>query len=503
MSDHGENWWTARDPEDIYEDDGTSGTSAPSSTTELDDLYAELEDLQAQQPSRQYTVLTGSQITDSTFWQTYGEALNPGGALGEDADLASIYASMPVAIGYYTDPNDPNSLVIEKPSSTAYRQYQLANMQAPELEDLTQTEGYQSLQDLLASLGQDQSGNAQGFLDQLVGGDYSSIMQNLQGATQPVQNEEGKWDPFANMAGLGPEEKAQYEQWMQQQVDGWILQRQEALDAIAPYSSIQAFNQMDEISSQIADFATSSRLKYMEMDQAQKKLQYETMKQSYDSMLSAGMQGTEIFYNQLNQNRMVALQTGLGMIDAVARQNTQELDKIGLEADLLYKSIMTDLGVESQMLDNASTYYDMAMSQWLEEYSKLLDKINIKIGIEGTQGGTVICTELHRQGLMSDELYAADASYGWLMERVNPEIVRGYRLWATEFVRLMRHSKLFTRLVALLAIPWAREMSYRMGQYKHGNMLGKLLFCIGTPICRWLGRRYERTNRQAYHWCYR
>ena len=492
---YGDNQWTAAD-----QDQTTTTTTTPGGQqSDYDSLVADLENLKNQYPDRQYTTLTGAEIAGAQwedpnfdFWATYGEQLNPGGAM---EDPSSAYAGMPIAIGYY---DEAGNLHIEQVSSTAYQQYELANLQQPELQDLTQTEGYQGLQELLASLGDDQSGALQTFLNQMMGGDYQSYMSNLYNATNVQQDAQGKWDPFANMAGMGEEQKQAYEQWMEQQTQGWILQKQEAVDALAPYSSIAAFNQMDEITNQIQDFTTKARLDYITMDQAQKQLQYETMRQSQETMMGAGMQGTQIFYNQLNENNMMRLQTGMQMIDAVSRQNTQELQATAQYAQTLYNSIMANMAVETGMMNLASDYYDNYMVEYLKEYKEILDQIELEIG----EPGTVICTELHRQGLMSDELYAADASYGWLMEHTDPAAVRGYRSWATKWVRLMSVSALFTHLVALLAIPWAKEMAYRLGQYDRGTLIGKILFAVGTPICRWIGRNYGK-DIESYSACYR
>jgi hypothetical protein len=96
--------------------------------------------------------------------------------------------------------------------------------------------------------------------------------------------------------------------------------------------------------------------------------------------------------------------------------------------------------------------------------------------------GTVICTELYNQGYYSDEIYLADVAYGIQVRATRPHIYAGYRLWADPVVALMKKSKLFTALVALFAIPWARNMA------GENNVFGLILSEVGEPLCGLLGK---------------
>lgn len=91
--------------------------------------------------------------------------------------------------------------------------------------------------------------------------------------------------------------------------------------------------------------------------------------------------------------------------------------------------------------------------------------------------GTVICTELFRQGLMDKETYAKDAIFGHFLSLRHPEVVRGYRYLAAPVVRGMQKSKWFTRLISFPALAWARYMA-------HGDSLfGATVMALGMPIC--------------------
>ena len=92
---------------------------------------------------------------------------------------------------------------------------------------------------------------------------------------------------------------------------------------------------------------------------------------------------------------------------------------------------------------------------------------------------TIICTELHRQGLMPDHIYKADQLYG---ATVHPLTLRGYHLWARPIVSLMRKSESFTHFVNIFAEPWSRQMAYEMGYLEEGSWTGKIFMSVGEPF---------------------
>ena len=96
--------------------------------------------------------------------------------------------------------------------------------------------------------------------------------------------------------------------------------------------------------------------------------------------------------------------------------------------------------------------------------------------------GTVICTELYRQGYYSEEIYAADQNYGLKVILTRPEVYIGYRAWADKLVPLMQKSKLFTKAVAFFAVPWAKNMAGER------NLFGATLSFIFEPICGMIGK---------------
>lgn len=97
----------------------------------------------------------------------------------------------------------------------------------------------------------------------------------------------------------------------------------------------------------------------------------------------------------------------------------------------------------------------------------------------GGGGGKIICTELHAQGFMDDQTYVLDQEFG---DRLPAHIMDGYQCWAKHVVKLMKKSKLFTEMVAIPALAWARSMA---GQ---PNFLGNLIMFIGLSACAFIGK---------------
>lgn len=93
---------------------------------------------------------------------------------------------------------------------------------------------------------------------------------------------------------------------------------------------------------------------------------------------------------------------------------------------------------------------------------------------------TVICTELHRQGKLSSELYH---SVGAPYAQVSYFTWRGYHLWASRVVPLMARSDLLSNLL----LPIIRSRYLLLSDAPGFHFLGHLTCKIGEPICWMIG----------------
>jgi hypothetical protein len=98
--------------------------------------------------------------------------------------------------------------------------------------------------------------------------------------------------------------------------------------------------------------------------------------------------------------------------------------------------------------------------------------------------GSVLCTELNRQGLMPDDMYILDSMYGLTLPA---DVIYGYHFWAIPVARAMRKSRVLTCILRPFILAWGKEMQARMVGGK-GSAFGRILLRLGVPFCRWLGR---------------
>jgi hypothetical protein len=121
------------------------------------------------------------------------------------------------------------------------------------------------------------------------------------------------------------------------------------------------------------------------------------------------------------------------------------------------------------------------------EYTSI-DKNQVPESQDDSSEGTIICTELYKQGLMDAWIYEADSQFGEYLKNNRPEVMAGYHYLARPIVSLMRKSRYFTYLVNFFAKPWSYEMSYRVGAREKGDFTGSVVMFVGIPICSFTGK---------------
>lgn len=90
---------------------------------------------------------------------------------------------------------------------------------------------------------------------------------------------------------------------------------------------------------------------------------------------------------------------------------------------------------------------------------------------------SVICTELARQGLLSQELYQAGHAH---FESISEQTKIGYWSWATKVVPLMQKSPWLCKVLQPIV-----QSRYEMITGQGFRILGALTIYVGHPIC-WL-----------------
>ena len=110
---------------------------------------------------------------------------------------------------------------------------------------------------------------------------------------------------------------------------------------------------------------------------------------------------------------------------------------------------------------------------------------------------TVICTELHRQGLIPEEWYKVDQKVGQKFWHSDPEVMLGYLSWGVPVAKLMAKSKIVTFLAKGLALKWAQEMYAQECKPELSTSAGRALCKYGPRICKFIGRRMKWQDLKA------
>lgn len=113
----------------------------------------------------------------------------------------------------------------------------------------------------------------------------------------------------------------------------------------------------------------------------------------------------------------------------------------------------------------------------------------------GSGGGTVICTELYRQGYINDQDYEKDVQFGGEVQKVNPFMIEGYRMLATPIAEKMKESHLLTVIAAFFAVPWAKGMNRDNGAFYQAIALFYMtVFCIPLTL---VGLLFSKKTKKA------
>jgi hypothetical protein len=106
-------------------------------------------------------------------------------------------------------------------------------------------------------------------------------------------------------------------------------------------------------------------------------------------------------------------------------------------------------------------------------------------------GGRVICNELVRQGLLDRRSVILD--YKFTRERLTPQHVNGYHVWAIHVVKRLRKGK-GVKLWKHIASHRANEIAYIYGERDAPDYLGKVYRHIGEPACWLIGAFCKKTD---------
>lgn len=131
--------------------------------------------------------------------------------------------------------------------------------------------------------------------------------------------------------------------------------------------------------------------------------------------------------------------------------------------------------------------------------------LNIGDGREGHGSpgdGTVLCTAYCNLGYLPDEIWTLDRRYGVKLTRSCPELLDGYRLWASPVARFIQRNGILSKALRAMLWPivraWSEQMAHEMRPKKHaGNLFGKFIMAVGEPLSLAVGKTFIKRKAEA------
>lgn len=177
------------------------------------------------------------------------------------------------------------------------------------------------------------------------------------------------------------------------------------------------------------------------------------------------------------------------------RQNQAQKDQDAANrAQLMEKAAATRAGVGS------NTYTSVADRKGSQGYTGSSGGSSSGNGAGGG-GGTVLCTAYCDMGYLPREIYSLDRRYGVKLYRHDPELIHGYRMWATPIANFIQKDNLISKAARAVVWPvveaWAEEMAHIMKPKKYKrNIFGKLIMAIGEPLSYAVNRIFTPRNNK-------
>ena len=182
--------------------------------------------------------------------------------------------------------------------------------------------------------------------------------------------------------------------------------------------------------------------------------------------------------NSANNQVAAARASGMGLSKEQELQTRRQGD---LQAQTqLYKSRNSALGSYQSLVGNMAGNFQNA---YLGGQS---------MALAANSNSKIICSELHRQGVLSDEVFKADQAFGRYAMRRYPNCLWGYYFVATPIVALMKRSKLITKVVSIPALHWAQWM------FDGNDDIGFAINVLGSMFCWPFGKVFGKFAKKKY-----
>lgn len=201
-----------------------------------------------------------------------------------------------------------------------------------------------------------------------------------------------------------------------------------------------------------------------------------------EKLLRASAENERNAVNERLQSITLDLQSALskGVKEAIERVSREA----SLQGLLAEKEAFISLQEDARSsLERANSTIDTLQKNLIEAQNNFADAANALNERIKKERGTVICTELYKQGFMPDFIYEMDSKFGDIMLQNNPHVMYGYWMWANPIVSKLKTSPSFAKFVYKYFVKdWSEYMAYEMGVLPKQNYKGKILHKFGEKF---------------------
>lgn len=266
---------------------------------------------------------------------------------------------------------DSEGQVIRDFSQYGDQLQELKDMDIPSMQEFAQNQGVdygqlnsdmQSVSEMLTDPGQqalDEQG-ARDYFDRLAGitdGQYMEDLLNQVDAGVSAQ------------PGLSDDERGAYQEAVDRQVNQLEQTGDRQLDSVmGSYGSqSRGLAAAEQVRQQIGDARVQGELQIIQEDQARRQYNFESKRDQYNQMLQAGQITQQQYMEGLRADRLGALQGYASQMESLTRGFGAEIEGLRSHADIMYNTLMTDLGISQSAVDFASNWFDSQIQPYLAQ----------------------------------------------------------------------------------------------------------------------------------------
>ena len=194
--------------------------------------------------------------------------------------------------------------------------------------------------------------------------------------------------------------------------------------------------------------------------------------------------------NKLNNQQLLNLETVKAQFEADKMMMTGDWETQMFQFDAQNMFYQQDMAAAFNADANYWNQMGYNQSEAQMEYT-----MNNPVVPETVDEGKIICSELYKQGYLSEEVWRADEKFGEILRDVSPKVLFGYHIWAIYIVDFMEKYPQYTKYVYWLTKPWTEYMANEMGVMNKRNIIGEFSMWFGGKFSLFVANRALKNKK--------